>query len=81
MSHSCPGRIAAGLHLQGTVKLQIRIGSDGHVKEATAIGGNQMLLNAAMDAALRYVYKPTLLNGQAVQVLTDVEVVFRESEP
>jgi len=37
------------------------------------------LIQAAMDAALRYVYKPTMLNGKAAEVLTDVEIVFRGS--
>ncbi len=72
-----PEAKAAGLHVEGTVKLQIRIGADGHVKEATAISGNQMLVNAAMDAALGYLYKATMLNGQPVEVLTDVEIVFQ----
>jgi beta-lactamase regulating signal transducer with metallopeptidase domain len=71
-----PDAKAAGIHVEGTVKLQIRIGADGHVKEATVISGNQILANAAMDAALGYVYKPTMLNGQPVEVLTDVEIVF-----
>jgi hypothetical protein len=30
-----------------------------------------------MDAAKRYVYNPTMLNGQAAEVLTDVEIAFR----
>jgi hypothetical protein len=34
------------------------------------------LIIAAMNAAKLYVYKPTLLNGQAVEVLTDVEIAF-----
>jgi beta-lactamase regulating signal transducer with metallopeptidase domain len=72
---------AAGLRLEGTVKLQIRIGTDGHVRETTAISGDQALVNAAMDAAMRYVYKPTLLNGQPAEVQTDVEIVFRQPEP
>jgi beta-lactamase regulating signal transducer with metallopeptidase domain len=69
------------LGVQGSVKLQIRIGTDGHVKETTAISGDQALVNAAMDAAMRYVYKPTMLNGQATEVLTDVEIVFRLTQP
>jgi TonB family protein len=71
-----PEAKAAGLKVQGTVKLQIRIGTDGHVREATVVSGDPMLFNAAMDAALRYQYKPTLLNGQPVDVLTDVNITF-----
>ena len=71
--------LAKAAGVQGTVKLQIRVGADGHVKEATAISGHPLLIQAAKDAALRYVYKPTMLNGQAAEVLTDVEIVFRGS--
>jgi TonB family protein len=76
-----PEAKAAGLKVQGTVKLQIRIGTDGHVREATVVSGHPMLFNAAMDAALRYVYKPTMLNGQAVDVLTNVDIAFQLPQP
>jgi TonB family protein len=68
--------LAKAAHVQGIVKLQIRIGADGHVKDVTVISGHPLLITAAMDAAERYVYKPTLLNGQAAEVLTDVEIAF-----
>ncbi len=73
--------LAKAAHVQGTVKLQIHIGADGHVKETTLISGHPLLLVAAEEAAMRYVYKPTLLNGQPVEVLTDVEIEFRLTEP
>ena len=72
--------LATAAHVQGTVKLQIRIGADGHVKETTVISGHPLLIEAAKDASKGYVYKPTLLNGQPVEVLTDVEIVFRETQ-
>jgi TonB family protein len=69
--------LAKAAGVQGTVKLQIRVGADGHVKEVTVISGHPLLITAAVDAAKLYVYKPTLLNGQAAEVLTDVEIAFR----
>lgn len=72
---------AKALGVQGTVKLQIRVGTDGHVKEATAISGESILINAAIDAALRYVYKPTMLNNKPTEVLTDVEIAFHLTQP
>ncbi len=68
--------LAKAANVQGTVRLQILIGTDGHVKEITVISGHPLLTNAAVDAAKLYVYKPTMLNGQPVQVLTDVDIVF-----
>jgi len=47
------------------------------VLETTVISGHSLLTNAAMDAAEQYVYKPTLLNDQPVQVLTYVEIIFQ----
>jgi len=70
--------LAKAASVQGTVKLQIRIGADGRVKDVTVISGHPLLITAAMDAAKLYVYKPTLLNGQPVEVLTDVEIAFRQ---
>ncbi len=69
--------LAKAAGVQGTVKLQIRIGTDGHVKDATVISGHPLLLVAATDAAKLYVYKPTLLNGQPAEVVTDVEIEFQ----
>jgi TonB family protein len=57
--------LAKAAGVQGTVKLQIRIGADGHVKDTTVISGHPLLIVAATDAAKLYVYKPTMLNGQA----------------
>jgi TonB family protein len=68
--------LAKAAHVQGTVKLQIRIGADGHVKDVTVISGHPLLITAATDAAKLYVYKPTMLNGQAAEVLTDVDITF-----
>lgn len=69
--------LAKAAHVQGTVKLQVRIGTDGHVKYATVISGHPLLLVAATDAAKLYVYKPTLLNGQPTEVVTDVQILFQ----
>jgi TonB family protein len=73
--------LAKAASVQGTVKLQILIGVDGHVKDTTVISGHPLLLTAAMDAAKQYLYKPTMLNGQAAQVLTEVQIVFRLTQP
>jgi periplasmic protein TonB len=70
--------LAKAASVQGTVKLQIRVGADGHVNDVTVISGHPLLTTAAIDAAKGYVYKPTLLNGQPVEVLTDVEIAFQQ---
>src|ERR1700733_2457429 len=70
--------LAKAAGVQGAVKLQIRIGADGQVKDVTVISGHPLLITAAMDAAKLYVYNPTLLNCQPAEVLTAVEIAFRQ---
>jgi TonB family protein len=59
---------------QGTVRLRVLIGIDGHVRQADAIGGDPSLTNAAAEAVKDWVYLPTLLNGAPVEVTTEVDV-------
>ena len=40
------------------------------------VHGHPLLVNAAKEAILQWRYRPTLLNGQAVEVLTDIKVNF-----
>jgi TonB family protein len=69
---------ALAIRLHGNVVLQVRIGKDGRVTEMKVLSGHPMLVQPAMDAVKRYVYKPFMLDGNAVDVSTVVEVTFRE---
>lgn len=62
--------------VQGTVKLQVQIGSGGHVEQIKILSGHPLLAPAAIDAVKGYVYKPFTLNGTAVDAVTTVEVIF-----
>jgi protein TonB len=53
------------------------VAADGAVKEATFQGGQQALAQAAIDAVRNWVYKPTLLNDEPVEVETTVTVDFK----
>jgi TonB family protein len=65
-------------HIEGTVVLASTIGEDGHVQELKVISSpDEDLSKAAMDAVGKWVYKPFLLNGEAVVVQTQVNIVFR----
>jgi TonB family protein len=66
--------------VEGTVKLQVRIERDGHVSEATVISGNPLLIAAAIEAVKQWLYRPTLLNGNPVEVETEVDVNFTLSK-
>jgi TonB family protein len=68
---------ARNAHITGTVVLRGVIGKDGHVKNLTALSGPQALQGAAMQAVQQWRYQPYLLNGQAVEVQTTINVVFQ----
>lgn len=68
--------LASRARVAGTVRLKAVIGCDGKVKEFTLIGGHPLLIPAAETAVKQWVYKPTLLNGQPVEVDTVIEVNF-----
>lgn len=62
--------------IQGTVRIALTIGGDGRVREAKAISGHPLLIPVALEAVRQWVYKPTLLDKQPVEVMTTVEVKF-----
>jgi protein TonB len=55
----------AGAH--GEVVLMAVIGADGKVKDVKVVQGHPLLRNAAVAAVKQWVYKPTFLNGKAVE--------------
>ena len=62
--------------ISGTVHLVGTIGKDGTIHNLQLIGGNPLLTRAAMEAVAQWVYEPTLLNGQPVEVIAPIEVNF-----
>ena len=62
--------------IQGQVKFNVIIGKEGTVQNIQAISGHPLLVEAAMDAVRQWVYRPTLLNGNPVEVATVVDVNF-----
>jgi protein TonB len=62
------------------VHLQALIGVDGAVKNLQVISGHPLLIPAAMEAVRQWTYQQTLLNGDPVEVLTQIDVNFTLSE-
>ncbi len=62
--------------IQGVVHLAVIIGKDGTVQNVEVVSGHPLLIGAATDAVKLWVYKPTLLNGNPVEVITQVDVNF-----
>lgn len=67
-----PEALAAGI--AGSVRMTVRRGRDGAVKDVELISGDPALADAAMNAVLKWRFKPTTLNGQPVEVETEVDV-------
>jgi len=71
--------LAAQARVQGVVKLSAVISKDGRVEDLKVISGHPLLISSAMDAVRQWVYQPTILNGNPVEVQTEVDVTFQMS--
>jgi periplasmic protein TonB len=70
-------KIALGARITGVVLLKAIIGKDGDIKELQVVSGHPMLVPAALDAVKQWRYRPYLLNGEPVEVETDITVTFQ----
>lgn len=68
--------LAIATQTQGTVILDAVIGEDGRVRDVRILRSIPLLDQAAMDAVRRWRFTPTLLNGQPVPVVMNVQVSF-----
>jgi protein TonB len=67
---------AKSARIQGTVRFTALIAKDGTVQNLQLISGPPMLIRAATEAVKQWVYRPALLNGEPVEVITQIEVNF-----
>ena len=68
--------LARSARIQGTVRFNAVIGTDGRIQNLTLVSGHPLLAPAAQAAVKQWVYKPTLLNGEPVEVMTQIDVNF-----
>ncbi len=68
--------VAKMANQQGTVAVQIVIDEQGHVVSAKATSGPPLLLQAAVQAAYRARFTPTILGGQPVKVTGSITYNF-----
>jgi len=69
-------RLAASARISGEVRLKAVISKDGRIEDLKLISGHPLLVQAAMDAVKQWTYKPTVLNGNPVEVATEIDVNF-----
>jgi Gram-negative bacterial TonB protein C-terminal len=66
----------ADVQMAGDVRFVAIIGRDGTIQNLELISGHRLLVEAARTAAATWLYKPTLLNGAPVEVVTTITVSF-----
>ena len=72
--------LAKMARIQGTVRLDAVISRDGTIQNLKIISGHPLLVKAALEAVERWRYQPTMLNGDAVEVATEIDVNFTLQE-
>jgi protein TonB len=68
--------LARTTHIQGEVQFTAVISKSGAIEHLQLVHGHPMLVHAAEEAILQWRYKPTLLNGEPVEVITEITVHF-----
>jgi protein TonB len=68
--------LARQARIQGTVVLRAVISRDGAIENLQVLSGHPMLVQAAVNAVLQWRYRPYLLNGEAVEVETQITLKF-----
>lgn len=68
--------LARAARVEGTVELRAVITRQGTIEKLQVLGGNPLLVKAAVDAVEQWRYRPYVLNGEPVEVETDVTVKF-----
>jgi periplasmic protein TonB len=68
--------LARQARIQGTVVLRAVISKDGSIEGLTLVSGHPMLVQSALEAVKQWKYRPYLLNGEPVEVDTEVQVNF-----
>jgi protein TonB len=72
--------LAKQARIQGTVRFNAVIGKDGTIQNLTLVSGHPLLIPSAQDAVRQWVYQPTTLNGEPVEVVTTIDVNFTLSQ-
>jgi len=62
--------------IQGVETLHVLIGTDGTVKFVQAVSGHPLLTPAAVEAVRQWTFQPARVNGEALEVESNVEVPF-----
>jgi protein TonB len=68
--------LARQARVEGTVRLEAVISREGTILNLRAVSGHPLLIPAALAAVQQWVFRPTYLNGDPVEVATQIDVNF-----
>jgi protein TonB len=68
--------LAIRARVSGTVRLVGVIAKDGTIEQLQVVSGNPLLVGSAVAAVRQWIYRPTMLDGQAVEVIAPIDVIF-----
>ena len=63
--------------IEGSVKLRARVGRTGQILGVTPVSGPDLLTSAAVAAVREWRYEPTFVEGDPVETMADITIVFR----
>lgn len=63
---------------EGVLKFTVTIGKGGKLKDIELVSGPLVFFEPAMEAVTRWEYKPTLLNGMPVEVISSITINFKQ---
>jgi len=69
--------IAKAARASGVVQLEAVVGTDGRIREVRVTGGSALLSQAAVDAVRQWIYEPSRLNGDLIEIIANIVVTFR----
>lgn len=71
--------LAIQIHREGRVELRAIIATDGTIRSLEIVSGDPIFYQSAKDAVSQWLYRPTVLNGQKMEVDTYITVVYTMS--
>lgn len=68
---------ALAVHTQGAVQIEATINKEGNVVNPKVLHGDQVLARAAVEAVRQWRYKPYYLDGEPVEIQTEITITFK----
>ncbi len=70
-------QVARATRTEGQVVLECVVGTDGRITEVKVKSGSPLLVKAAVEAAWKWLYTPSRLNGDPIEIITIMTFNFK----